>query len=228
MNALPQSVQQVIDEFGKLPGVGPKSASRMAYYYLRDKNERALDLAKALLEMQKKIVLCKHCFNVSESEICEICDRSDEDNVQAKKLKKSIYSQKSSSRDSTKLCVVEESLDIVAIETAGVYDGLYFVLGGVISPADGISEHELRFDKLTERVKQLLGKFSTDSTIEIIVAVNPSVEGEATYEYMVRLFDKEISNSRVNLTKLAIGLPTGADLEYADKFTLSNAFESRK
>lgn len=218
MNALPLSVQKVIDEFAKLPGVGPKSASRMAYYYLRGDRQDGLSLARALLEMEKNVVLCQKCYNVSETEICPICD-APALIVDSNDKKVGLYGKKGSARDHKKLCVVEESLDIVAIESAAIYDGLYFVLGGVISPADGISGDELRFVQLKKRIEEL----EADG-LEIIVAVNPSVEGEATYDYIIRMLEK----NAVKITKLAIGLPTGADLEYADKFTLSNAFDARK
>ena len=136
MTVLPKSVEKVIEEFGRLPGVGPKSASRMAYHYLRSPNKDATKLANALVEMDESVVNCKKCFNVSDQEECNICS--------------------SPLRKKDRICVVEEPLDVVAFENSGVYDGIYFVLGGVISPADGITSEELRFKELKARVEELL------------------------------------------------------------------------
>jgi len=201
MSVLPKVVVKVIEEFERLPGVGPKSAARMAYHFLRSPNNDASKLAKNLLEMDENIVFCLRCFNVSEKEECDLCS--------------------SPLRDKSKLCVVEESLDIVAFENSGVFNGLYFVLGGVISPADGIGADELRFPELKKRIKEL----TKDGEIEVIVATNPSLEGEATMAYIQDLL-KEVK--KVSITRLAMGLPTGADLEYADSLTLRRALEGRK
>jgi recombination protein RecR len=201
MSVLPRVVVKVIEEFERLPGVGPKSAARMAYHFLRSPNEDASKLAKNLLEMDEKTVFCSKCFNVSETEICDLCN--------------------SPLREKSKLCVVEESLDIVAFENSGVFNGMYFVLGGVISPADGIGAEELRFADLKKRVKEL----SEEDELEIIVATNPSLEGEATMAYIQDLL-KDVK--KVTITRLAMGLPTGADLEYADSLTLRRALEGRK
>jgi recombination protein RecR len=200
MGVLPKVVVKVIEEFERLPGVGPKSAARMAYHFLRSPNGDASRLAKNLLEMDEKVIFCSKCFNVSENEICDICSNS--------------------LRDKFKLCVVEESLDIVAFENSAVYNGMYFVLGGVISPADGIGAEELRFADLKKRVEEL-----ADENLEIIVATNPSLEGEATMAYIQELL-KNVKN--ITITRLAMGLPTGADLEYADTLTLRRALEGRK
>lgn len=201
MAVLPKVVAKVIEDFERLPGVGPKSAARMAYHFLRSPNGDASRLGKNLLEMDEKILFCSKCFNVSEKTICDLCD--------------------SSSRDKSKLCVVEESLDIVAFENSGVFSGVYFVLGGVISPADGIGAEELRFLELKKRVQEL----TNDGELEIIVATNPSLEGEATMAYIQDLLKKV---KKVSITRLAMGLPTGADLEYADTLTLKRALEGRK
>lgn len=207
MSVLPSSVEQVINEFSRLPGVGPKSASRMAYHYLRSPNKDATKLASALEEMDREVKNCKSCFNVTDKEECSICS--------------------SQLRKKDKLCVVEEPLDVVAFENSGVYDGLYFVLGGVISPAEGIGEEELRFKELEKRVKELLEDIKKDSVLEIIVATNPSLEGEATSSYIIDLFKTYLREKRIKITRLAMGLPTGADLEYADRLTLKRALEGR-
>lgn len=204
MSVLPLSVEKVINELSKLPGVGPKSAARMTYHYLRTPNKDATKLGEALIEMDNSTKLCKYCFNVSDSEICDICS--------------------SDKRDKGKICIVEEPLDVVAFENSAIYDGLYFVLGGVISPAEGIGAEELRFNELKSRIKDLLG----DNILEIIVATNPSLEGEATSAYIQDMFSSYIKENRVKITRLAMGLPTGADLEYADRLTLKRALEGRR
>ena len=205
MSVLPKSVENVINEFSRLPGVGPKSASRMTYHYLRSSRLDASKLANALLEMDKEVKSCTKCFNVSDKDECDIC---------SSKLRKQ-----------DKICVVEEPLDVVAFENSGIYDGLYFVLGGVISPAEGIGEDEIRFKELKARVDELL---KDADTIEVIIATNPSLEGEATASYVIDLFKEEFKNNRVKITRLAMGLPTGADLEYADRLTLKRALEGRR
>lgn len=204
MSVLPQSVQKVIDEFENLPGVGSKTAARMAFHYLRNPNKEATKLAKALLEMDVSIKICKHCFSISDSDECDICT--------------------SKIRDKTKLCVVEEPLDLITLENSAVFNGLYFVLGGVISPMDGIDIEHLRFNELVKRVKEL----SSDvDVLEIILALNPSLEGEATSTYIYQLLNEFVQSKKVLITKLAMGLPTGADLEYADSLTLKKALEGR-
>jgi len=205
MSVLPKSVEQVIDEFSKLPGVGPKSASRMVYHFLRSPNKDATKLAKALTQMDLEVKNCSKCFNVSDKDICDIC---------SSKLRKT-----------NKLCVVEEPLDVVAFENSAVYDGFYFVLGGVISPADGIGADEIRFAELKGRVEELLKE---NDTVEVIVATNPSLEGEATSNYILDLFKNLLKENKVKISRLAMGLPTGADLEYADRLTLKRALEGRR
>jgi recombination protein RecR len=205
MSVLPHSVEKVIDELSKLPGVGPKSASRMTYHYLRSSKKDATKLANALLEMDEKVMNCTKCFNVSDKEICDICD--------------------SQLRKTDKLCIVEEPLDVVAFESSGIYDGLYFVLGGVISPAEGVGADEIRFKELKARVQELL---SSKDTVELIIATNPSLEGEATASYIIDLFKNLLKEGKIKITRLAMGLPTGADLEYADRLTLKRALEGRR
>ncbi len=205
MSVLPSSVEKVIEEFGRLPGVGPKSASRMAYHYLRSSNKDASKLAEALIEMENSVRTCPKCFNVTDKEVCDICS--------------------SPLRKNDKVCVVEEPLDVVAFENSGIYDGLYFVLGGVISPAEGIGAEELRFPQLKERIVELLKE---EETVEIIVATNPSLEGEATASYVIDLLGSLVTDGKVKITRLAMGLPTGADLEYADRLTLKRALEGRR
>ncbi|NLZ24562.1 recombination protein RecR [Candidatus Dojkabacteria bacterium] len=206
MSVLPKSVENVVNEFSKLPGVGPKSASRMTYHYLRSPNKDATKLGEALIQMDEKTKFCSQCFNVTDSDICDICS--------------------STLRDHTKLCIVEEPLDVVAFEDSGIYNGLYFVLGGVISPADGITASELRFKELEERVNSVINE--NDTVLEIIVATNPSLEGEATASYIQEIFKTAVKEDKIHISRLAMGLPTGADLEYADRLTLKRAFEGRR
>lgn len=207
MSVLPKSVEKVINEFSKLPGIGPKSAARMTYHYLRSPNEDATQLAKALIDMDENVRFCNKCYNVSDKDICDICS-----NLLRKKLK---------------LCIVEEPLDVVAFENSAVYDGFYFVLGGVISPAEGIGAEDLRFKQLKERVGELLKELK-GKKLEIIVATNPNLEGEATASYIHDMFEKYIKEGTIVVSRLAMGLPTGADLEYADRLTLKRALEGRK
>ncbi|MBD3328919.1 recombination protein RecR [Candidatus Dojkabacteria bacterium] len=205
MKVLPRSVEKVIEEFGRLPGIGPKTAARMAYHYIRSSNKDASKLADALNEMEGSIVFCEKCFNVSERNVCDICS--------------------SKLRSYDKICVVEEPLDVVAFEKAGIFEGVYFVLGGVISPADGIGAEELRFPQLKKRVEELVKLAETE--IEVILATNPSLEGEATASYAQDLMKELTDAGKIKISRLAMGLPTGADLEYADRLTLKRAMEGR-
>lgn len=205
MSVLPKSVDNVIKEFSKLPGVGPKTAARMTYHYLRTPNKEASALANSLLDMDANTTICSKCFNVSDYDICDICSNE--------------------KRDISKLCIVEEPLDVVAFENAGVFDGIYFVLGGAISPAEGVGAEELRFKELSKRIEDLLKE---RENIELIVATNPSLEGEATASYIEDLFRKKSQEGKITITRLAMGLPTGADLEYADRLTLKRALDGRK
>lgn len=197
-NVLPRPVQRLIDEFARLPGVGPKSAARLTFYLLRAANEQALDLAGALQELKEQTQLCSVCFNITEQNPCAICS-SDE-------------------RDETVLCVVEEPLDVVALERSRAYKGRYHVLHGAISPVEGIGPEDLKIDELVHRLKQ--GAFQ-----EVIVATNATLEGEATTLYLQRrLADLE----GVRLSRLARGLSVGGDLEYTDEITLTRALEGRQ
>ncbi len=206
MSVLPKSVENVINEFSKLPGVGPKSASRMTYHYLRSPNKDATKLGQSLIEMDEKTKFCTSCFNVTDEDICNICS--------------------SHLRDHSTICVVEEPLDVVAFENSGIYNGLYFVLGGVISPAEGITASELRFKELEERVKSIVNE--SEKKVELIVATNPSLEGEATAAYIQDIFSILLKEGKIHVSRLAMGLPTGADLEYADRLTLKRALEGRR
>jgi len=190
-------VSRLIEEFSKLPGVGPKSAQRLTYYLLRASAEDAQALAQAILEVKEKIILCSLCQNITDADPCAIC-RNDQ-------------------RDQDSICVVEEPLDILALERTGSYKGLYHVLHGVISPMDGIGPDDLK-------VRELLARLKTGQVREVIMATNPNLEGEATAMYLTRL----IAPLGLKVTRLARGLPMGADLEYADNVTLARALEGRQ
>ncbi len=196
-NILPQPVQQLIDELARLPGIGPKSASRLTFYLLRAANEQAIDLAKALQEMKERTRFCSVCFNITEDDPCLICE--DE------------------TRDDQLLCVVEEPLDVLAIERSRAFNGRYHVLHGAISPVEGIGPEDLKVEELVRRAQH--GVFS-----EIIVATNPTLEGESTALYLQR----RLAGSGAKMTRLARGLPVGGDLEYTDEITLGRALEGRQ
>ncbi len=190
-------ISRLIEEFNKLPGIGPKTAQRLAYHLLQAPPERSRDLADAVLGLKENLRLCSVCLNITDTDPCGIC--ADE------------------TRDVTKVCVVEEPIDIMPLERTRKFHGLYHVLHGVISPGDGVKPEDLRIRELLER----LGR--TDIT-EVILATNPNVEGEATSMYIQRL----VSPLGIRVTRLARGLPFGGDLEYADAVTLSRALEGRQ
>lgn len=187
----------MIEEFHKLPGIGPKSAARLTYHLLRMPEDQARSLAEAIVAVKERIVLCSLCQNLTDTDPCAICG--------------------STERDRTMICVVEEPLDILALERTGGYNGLYHVLHGVISPIEGIGPDDLK-------IGELLARLRDGSVAEVILATNPSLEGEATTMYLQRL----ISPLGLRVTCLARGLPVGGDLEYADEVTLARALEGRR
>ena len=205
MQPLAQPVSNLIDAFSRLPGIGPKSASRLAYFLLRSDEEISLSLAAALQELKANTFFCGVCHNIADRDPCAICD--------------------SEQRDRSIICVVEEPLDVQAIERTGTYHGLYHVLHGAISPVEGVGPDDLKLRELLDRLRRgHAGDPIEDSeTQELLVATNPNLEGEATAMYIARL----IKPLGVRVTRLARGLPTGGDLEYADEMTLSNALAGR-
>jgi recombination protein RecR len=190
-------VSRLIEELNKLPGIGPKSAARLAYHLLRMPEPEARSLAEAIIAVKEKVVLCSICQNITDSDPCAIC-RSEE-------------------RDKSIICVVEEPLDILALERTEQYNGLYHVLHGVISPMEGIGPDDLKLRELLQRLKG-------EEVKEVILATNPNLEGEATAMYLQKL----ISPLGIRVTSLARGLPMGGDLEYADEVTLGKALEGRR
>ncbi len=198
MDTTPRSVTRLIEEFHRLPGIGPKTAQRLTFYLLRAPKDQAESLADALNELKERIVTCAICTNIAEENPCAIC--------------------RDESRDRSIVCVVEEPLDVLAIERTREYHGLYHVLHGAISPVEGIGPEELK-------IQELLARLQGDSGIkEIVLATNPNLEGEATAMYIERL----IKPLGIRLTRLARGLPVGGDLEYADEVTLTRALEGRR
>ena len=190
-------VQDLIDELGRLPGVGPKSAQRIAFHLLKVEPADAERLARAIHEVKAKVHFCKVCFNVAEGELCRIC--------------------RDPRRDTSLVCVVEEPRDLVAVERTQEFKGRYHVLGGAISPIEGIGPDDLR-------IRELLRRLESEGVREVILATNPNIEGEATAMYLARL----LTPLGVRVTRIASGLPVGGDLEYADEITLGRAFAGRR
>jgi recombination protein RecR len=200
MSTLPKSIQNLINEFGKLPGIGPKSASRLTFYLLKQPGIDIQAFAAAVQNLQKDIIYCATCHNMAETSPCKIC-------IDPK-------------RDHNLICVVEDALDVVAMDQIADYRGVYHVLGGVVSPLDGVGPENLKIKELLDRLLNL-------KLAEIVLATNPSLEGEATAMYIAKQL-KQPQFAHVKVTRIARGLPTGADLEYADEYTLSKALEGRR
>ncbi|MCP4139561.1 MAG: recombination protein RecR [Chloroflexi bacterium] len=196
---LPEPLQNLINAFERLPGIGPKSASRLAFYLLRDASDLGQDLSDALDGFKSKLAFCPECFNimVKERERCDICDDSQ--------------------RDESVICVVEDALDVLSLERTAGYRGKYHVLHGALSPIEGVGPDDLKIYPLFERVKR-------DDISEIILATNPSMEGDATALYL----SQRLADSDLRVTRLARGLPIGGDLEYADQNTLLRALSGRQ
>jgi recombination protein RecR len=190
-------VQELIDELGRLPGIGPKSAQRIAFHIVQTESFDVSRLAEILTDVRDKVHFCQICGNVSEQETCSIC--------------------RDPRRSQNLICVVEEAKDVVAIERTREFRGLYHVLGGAISPIDGIGPDNLR-------IRELMQRLADGTVTEVIIATDPNLEGEATATYLSRL----LTTLEIRVTRLASGLPVGGDLEYADEVTLGRAFEGRR
>jgi len=190
-------IQELIDELGRLPGIGPKSAQRIAFHILQTESFDVTRLSEVLRDVRDKVRFCNTCGNITEEQTCSIC--------------------RDPRRSTASICVVEEAKDVVAIERTREFRGLYHVLGGAISPIDGIGPDDLR-------IKSLLGRLADGSVTEVIIATDPNLEGEATATYLTRL----LIYPNLRVTRLASGLPVGGDLEYADEVTLGRAFEGRR
>lgn len=190
-------VQDLIDELGRLPGIGPKSAQRIAFHIVQTQSFDVSHLAEVLMTVREKVRFCETCGNVAEQATCSIC--------------------RDPRRNPALICVVEEAKDVVAVERTREFRGLYHVLGGAISPIDGIGPDELR-------IRQLMQRLADGTVTEVIIATDPNLEGEATATYLSRL----LTTLEIRVTRLASGLPVGGDLEYADEVTLGRAFEGRR
>jgi recombination protein RecR len=208
MAEFPKVIKDLINGFERLPGIGPKGASRLVFYLLNTPEAYVNDLAADLLKIKKDVKICKKCFSVSEKETCSICEDS--------------------SRNHHQICVVEKAIDVMAIENMGGFKGVYHVLGGVINPLEHVGSDDLKIDELIERIKSLLSRSSgTADDLEIILATNPTMEGEATALHIKkRLENFKVENLKV--TRIGSGLPIGADLEYADQATLCRALDGRR
>jgi recombination protein RecR len=198
MTELPKSIRNLIGVFERLPGIGPKSASRLAFYLLNTPESYVTEIARSLLAIKKEVKICKECFSVCEGEICSICG----DEKRNKKI----------------ICVVERAIDVMAIENIGGYKGVYHVLGGVINPLEHVSPDDLKIDELINRI---------ETDMEVILATNPTMEGEATALYIKKKIEN-LAKENIKISRIGSGLPMGADLEYADQATLSRAMEGRR
>lgn len=196
VSPIPRPVQALIDELSRLPGIGPKTASRLTYYLLRQPPEQSRTLADALVQMKERTRFCSICFNMTEEDPCGIC--------------------RDETRDAGWICVVEDPLDVIAIERTRLFKGKYHVLHGAISPVEGIGPEDLR-------IRELMTRLQKERIREVTLATNPSYEGEATAMYL----QKQIAPLGIKATRLARGLPVGGDLEYADETTLARALEGR-
>ena len=197
---LPESITNLIEQFSKLPGVGPKTAGRLTFYLLTKPKEDVNNLGQALLGLHEKLCLCEDCFNFATDKKCQICQ--------------------SSKRNKAQIMIVSEPLDIVAMEKTE-YNGAYHVLGGVISPIDGVGPENLR-------ISQILSRIKSGAVKELILATDPSLEGEATAMFIQKTIGRDLPDLKIKITRIARGLPVGGDLEYADEETLSQAFEGRR
>lgn len=192
-----KSVENLINEFRKLPGIGPKSAKRIVFFLLKLSHSDIVKFSKNLIEMKEKVKFCSQCYSLTEEDICHIC--------------------RDQSRDRKKICIVEEVSDVIIIEKTGEYRGLYHILGGLLSPIENVGPDEIRVPRLLERVK-------ANNIEEVIIALNPTVEGESTAMYLKKI----LAPFGVKVTKLASGLPVGGDLEYADEITIGRAISDRR
>jgi len=192
-----KSVENLINEFKKLPGIGPKSAKRIVFFLLKLSHNDIAKLSKSLIEMKEKVKFCSECYGLTEEDVCHIC--------------------RDQSRDRKKICIVEEVSDVVIIEKTGEYRGLYHILGGLLSPIENIGPDEIRVPRLLERVR-------ADNVEEVIIALNPNVEGESTAVYLKKM----LLPLGARVTRLASGLPVGGDLEYADEVTIGRAISDRR
>jgi len=205
---IPKAIQNLIESFEKLPGIGPKTAQRLTFYLLHVPQGELDKFSASVLNLKKDTVLCSVCFTVGESDPCSIC--SDE------------------RRDNTTICVVEQPLDVLSLEKNGKYNGLYHVLHGKIDPLNNIGPEEIYIRQLLDRLRKSSNGSGATSIKEIILATNPTMEGEATAMYITKNLKSQILNHKFKITRIGRGLPIGADIEYADEVTLQRAMEGRQ
>ena len=197
-----EPVARLIESFSRLPGIGPKTAQRLTYHLLRAPETEARALAAALIDVREQVVFCERCFNISDRPVCAICSDT--------------------GRETTRLCVVEEPLDVLALERTGVFKGLYHVLHGAISPMDGVGPERLKIRQLLERAEE--ARAAGEPFEEVVIATNPTLEGEATAMYLAERLESLVGS----VTRIARGLPVGGDLEYADEVTLIRSLQGRR
>lgn len=196
MNTAP-ALQKLLDELERLPGIGAKSAQRIAYWMMNTDSDTVLRLAEAITEVKQTVHFCSRCFNYAEDDLCEICA--------------------STSRDTSRICVVSEPRDIAAVERTGAYNGLYHVLGGELAPMEGIGPDQLH-------IAELMARIGSEDVSEVILATNPNVEGETTASYIARM----LRPFELTITRLASGMPVGGELDFVDEVTLARAIEARR
>jgi recombination protein RecR len=204
MSKFPSSIQNLIDEFNKLPGIGPKTAEKLVFYLLKQSKTELSSFAQALEHVKDRITICSLCQNIAEKSPCHICQDP--------------------KRDKTTICIVAETQDMAVIESTGEYHGLYHILGGTLNTLEGITPDQLKIKELLARIIPPLNKGGQGGVKEIILALNPDLEGETTILYLTKI----LKPYKVRITRLARGLPMGSDLEYADEVTLSNALKGRR
>ncbi|MCX6727174.1 MAG: recombination mediator RecR [Candidatus Shapirobacteria bacterium] len=200
MAKLPRAVTELVNNLERLPGIGPKSATRLAFYLLTTPEEYVAGLADSIVKIKSQVKICQKCWSVAEDDICEICQDK--------------------ARDKNLICVVERVIDMVALENVGGYNGVYHVLGGAINPLEHVGPEDLKIGELIDRIR--------DEDTEIILATNSTMEGEATALYIKKKLENLNSKSQIKITRIGSGLPIGADLEYADQATLARAMEGRR
>ncbi len=208
MAQLPKSINNLVNAFGQLPGIGPKSATRLAFYLLTTPTTYVANLAGAMLEVKEKVKACRECYSVTESELCDVC--------------------KDEKRNHRQICVVERAMDMLAIENVGGYGGVYHVLGGVVNPLEHVGPEDLKIAELLKRLGNWSGSGRTSDDLEIILAMNPTMEGEATALYIKNQIAKVKGLADIKITRIGSGLPMGADLEFADQATIARAMEGRR
>jgi len=204
MAGFPKSMQRLVSSLERLPGVGPKSATRLAFYFMTSPVSFSNELTSAIVELKQKLKFCKICFHITEDEVCEICNDS--------------------MRNSVQICVVERPVDVLSLESTGGYKGLYHVLGGALNPLEHIGPEDLKIYELIERVGELAGK--SEILLEIILATNPTMEGEATALYIKKKLEQ--FEGRIKLSRIGSGLPMGGDIEFADTATIAQAMNGRR